>query len=92
MQHRARWRPGGYFELGSRSVSDTEPLLALKPKIRDPQARCVVTHDALDILREAVGGLGVNIERQRHPGAPDAIQLAEDRLGDVADLRRWSIA
>ena len=51
-------------------------LLPLKAKIRDPQARGVITHDALNILREAVCGLGVDIERQRHSGAADAVQLA----------------
>jgi hypothetical protein len=55
--------------------------------MRDPQARGIVTHDALDILREADGSLGINIKCQLHPGAADAIQLAQDRLGDIADLR-----
>jgi hypothetical protein len=67
------------------------PLLPLEPKIRDPKAGSVVTYDALDILREALAGLGVDIEGQRHPCATDTIQLAQDRLGDVADLRRRTI-
>ena len=66
-------------------------LLPLEAKIRDPQVRGVVAHHALHILREAVGSLGINIERQRHVGAADAIQLAQDRLGDVAHLRRRTI-
>src|SRR6266849_8181489 len=63
-------------------------LLPLEAKISDPQAGCVVTDDALDILREAVCGLGVDIEGQRQLGAADAIQLAQDGLGDVANLGR----
>jgi len=63
-------------------------LLPLEPKIRDPQARGIVAHHALDILRKALGGLGVDVERQLQLGAADAIQLAQDRLGYVADLPR----
>jgi hypothetical protein len=33
-------------------------LLPLKPKIRNSQARSVITHDVLDILWEAIGDLG----------------------------------
>jgi hypothetical protein len=66
-------------------------LLPLKPKVCNPQAGCVVAHYALDIFREAVRGLGVDVERQLHFGAPDAIQLAQDRLRDIADLRRRAI-
>jgi hypothetical protein len=50
----------------------------LETKIRNPQARGVVTHNALNILWEAVSGLGVDIERQRHDGAANTIQLAQD--------------
>jgi len=51
-------------------------LLPLKTKIRNPQARSVITHDHLDILWEPISGLGVDIERQGNSGATDAIQLA----------------
>jgi hypothetical protein len=38
-------------------------LLALEPEIRDLQARRIVSHDALDILREAGRALRVDVER-----------------------------
>jgi hypothetical protein len=64
-----------------------EPLIPLKPKVGDPQACGVVAHHALHILRETFGGFSVDIKRQCHRGASDTIQLAQDRLGDIADLR-----
>jgi hypothetical protein len=66
-------------------------LFPLEAEVRDPQALSIVAHHAFDVLRKAFGGLGVYIERQRHPRATDTIQLAQDRLGDIADLRRRTI-
>jgi hypothetical protein len=37
------------------------PARPLEPEIRDAQADGVVAHDALDILRETVGGLGIDV-------------------------------
>jgi hypothetical protein len=66
-------------------------LFSLEPKVRDAKARGVVTHDAFDILRETFGGLSVDVERQRHRSAADAVQFTKDGLGNVADLRRRAI-
>jgi hypothetical protein len=43
---------------------------------KSPEARRVVTHDALNILGEALPRLGVNIERERDRRSASAIQLA----------------
>jgi hypothetical protein len=40
-------------------------LLRFETKVRDPQAPGVVAYDALDVLREAIGALSINIERER---------------------------
>ena len=63
-----------------------EPLISLEPKVGDPQACGIVAHNALDILRETFSGFGVDVERQCQLGAANSIQLAQDGLGDVADL------
>jgi hypothetical protein len=54
------------------------PLIPLEPKVGDPQACGVVAHHALDILRETFSGLSIDVERQCHLSATNAIQLAED--------------
>jgi hypothetical protein len=59
----------------------------LEPKIRNPQARGVVADDALYILGKTIGSLCVDVERQRDRGAARAVQFAQDRLSDIADLR-----
>jgi hypothetical protein len=43
----------------------TRKLVPLEPEIRDAQADGVVAHDALNILREAVGGLGIDVLKGR---------------------------
>jgi hypothetical protein len=62
----------------SKHTDERRGLLPLKPKFGSPQARSVVSHDALDILGETVGGLGVDVEGQRDRRAADAVQLAQD--------------
>jgi hypothetical protein len=60
-------------------------LLPLEPKFSDPEARRVVAHNTLDILGEAIGGLGINIECQRDDRTAGTIQFAQDLLVNVAD-------
>jgi hypothetical protein len=82
-----------FFQVASDShlTGSTDPLFPLESEFRDPQARGVVAHYALDIVGKAVGGLGIDIERHADLCAADPIQLAQDRLGDIADLWRRSV-
>jgi hypothetical protein len=62
-------------------------LIPFKPKVGDTKARGVVADDILDIFREAVDGVSCYIEHQCDRRTPRSVQLAQYRLGDVADLR-----
>lgn len=72
---------GTTFPISWRS-SDHPPrsqpwqLLRLEAKVADAQARGVVAHVRLDILREAVDGLGGYIEHQRDRRTARSVQLA----------------
>ena len=69
------------------ALAAARQLLLLEPKVGDAQARCVIAYDGFDIFREAVDGLGSYIKRQRYRRAARTVQLAQDRLGDIAHHR-----
>src|ERR1700751_1869221 len=66
-------------------------LVLFKPKVGDTQARGVIAYDILDVFREAVDGVSRYIEHQRNRRTACSIQLAQYRLGDIADLRRRTV-
>jgi len=59
----ARSKRGLGKQLYAMEHTGPRKLVPLEPEIRDAQAGGVVAHDALDILRETFGSLGVDVER-----------------------------
>ena len=77
----------------SDAIGDNPAVLSFlfEAEVRDPQVACIVPNDAFNVLREAARGLGLDVEGQCDLCAADAIEFAQDRLRDIADLRRRTV-